>query len=177
MRWHLAEIWERVADTVPDAPALVEGELRHSWRDYEDSAARIASALTAAGIGPDAKVGIYAYNSSAYLQAQFGVVKVRGVPINANYRYTEHELIYLLENADAEALVFDAQFGDRVAAIIEKLPKIKFLIEIDDGSDQHLEGAIRLEQLIAAHDPMPRRTDYSEDDIYMLYTGGTTGMP
>ena len=83
MRWHLAEIWELVADTVPDAPALVEGDLRHSWRDYEDSAARIASALTAAGIGPDTKVGIYAYNSSAYLQAQFGVFKVRGVPINA----------------------------------------------------------------------------------------------
>ena len=177
MRWHLAEIWELVADTVPDAPALVEGDLRHSWRDYEDSAARIASALAAAGVGVDSKVGIYAYNSSAYLQAQFGVFKVRGVPVNANYRYTEHELIYLLDNADAEALVFDAQFGDRVAAIIEKLPKIKFLIEIDDGSDQHLEGAIRLEQLIAAHDPMPRRTDYSEDDIYMLYTGGTTGMP
>jgi acyl-CoA synthetase (AMP-forming)/AMP-acid ligase II len=176
MRWCFAGIWETIADAIPDAPALVQGEVRRSWRDYEDRAARIAAGLAAAGLGPDAKVGLYAYNSNAYLEAQFGVFKVRGVPVNANYRYTEHELVYLLDNADAEALVFDAQFGDRVAAIREHLPKLKLLIEVDDGSGEHLDGAVGLEAMIAANAPHPRQ-DYSEDDIYMLYTGGTTGMP
>jgi 3-oxocholest-4-en-26-oate---CoA ligase len=174
--WHLGEYWETVADAVPDAPALVESGVRKTWSEYEARAARIAGALHAHGLGVDAKVGLYAYNSAAYLEAQFGVFKVRGVPINANYRYTEHELIYLLDNADAEALVFDAQFGARVAAIRGQLPKLKLLIEIDDGSGAHLDGAERLEDLIARHAPLPRPA-YSPDDIYMLYTGGTTGMP
>ncbi len=176
MRWHFASVWEAVADAVPDAPALVEGEVRRSWREYEERAARIASGLAASGLGVGAKVGLYAYNSNAYLEAHFGAFKIRGVPVNANYRYTAHELVYLLDNADAEGLVFDARFGERVTAIREHLPKLKVLIEIDDGSGEHLEGAIRLEALIAAHAPLPRQ-DYSEDDIYMLYTGGTTGMP
>jgi fatty-acyl-CoA synthase len=176
MKWHFAEVWETVADAIPDAPALAQGEVRRSWRDYEQRAARIASALSATGLGPDSKVGIYAYNSSEYLEAQFGVFKIRGVPINANYRYTAHELIYLLDNADAQGLVFDAQFASRVQAIRDQLPNLRVLIEIDDGSGEHLEGALRLEDVIRDHPPAPR-ADYSEDDIYMLYTGGTTGMP
>jgi fatty-acyl-CoA synthase len=104
------------------------------------------------------------------------VFKVRGVPVNVNYRYTEHELIYLLDNADAQALVFDAQFAPRVAAILDKLPNLKLLIEIDDGSGQHLPGARPLESLVEEHGPKARIA-YAEDDIYMLYTGGTTGMP
>jgi fatty-acyl-CoA synthase len=176
MRWHFAGIWEVIADAVPDAPAVIEGGVRRSWREYEDRAARIAAGLAAAGLGPDAKVGLYAYNSAAYLEAHFGAFKIRGVPVNANYRYTAHELVYLLDNADAEALVFDARFGDRVAEIRGQLPRLKLLVEIDDGSGEHLDGAIGLEALIAAHAPLPRQ-DYSEDDIYMLYTGGTTGMP
>ncbi|HEY5070457.1 MAG TPA: acyl-CoA synthetase [Caulobacteraceae bacterium] len=172
----MAEIWETVADTIPDAPALVNGEKRRSWRQYDDRAARIASALAAAGLGLDAKVGIYGYNSNEYLEAHFAVFKVRGGPVNVNYRYTEGELIYLLDDADARALVFDAGFAARVAAIRGSLPKLETLIEIDDGSGEHLEGALRLEDLIAEHTPHPRQS-YSEDDIYMLYTGGTTGMP
>jgi acyl-CoA synthetase (AMP-forming)/AMP-acid ligase II len=177
MVWHFASIWEAIADAIPDAPALVEDGPRLSWRSYEDRASRLASALAAAGLGPDSKVGLYGYNSSGYLEAQFAVFKTRGVPINVNYRYVDEELVYLLDNADAEGLVFDAQFGHRVRAIRERLPKLKMLIEIDDGSGAHLEGADRLETLVATHERLPRRTDYSEDDIYMLYTGGTTGMP
>jgi len=176
MKWHFAAIWETVADTVPDAPALVNGSVRRTWREYDDRAARLATALEAAGLKPDSKVGLYAYNSNEYLEAQFGVFKMRGVPVNVNYRYTEHELIYLLDNADAEALVFDAQFGPRVAEILPKLPALKLLVEIDDGSGQHLDSAKRLEDLIAESPPRPRIA-YAEDDIYMLYTGGTTGMP
>lgn len=176
MRWHFANIWDLISDAIPDAPALVEGEVQRSWREYEGRSARIAAGLAAAGLGVDSKVAIYAHNSAAYLEAQYAVFKIRGGPVNANYRYTEHELIYLLDNADAEAVVFDAQFGGRVAAIRGQLPKLKLLIEVDDASGEHLGGATPLEDLIAANAPLPRRSG-SEDDIYMLYTGGTTGMP
>ncbi|MFI4974476.1 MAG: AMP-binding protein [Caulobacterales bacterium] len=176
MKWHLAEMWEAVADAVPDAPAVVNGAVRRTWREYEDRAARIAAALAAAGHGPGSKVGVYAYNSNEFLEAYFAAFKIRGTPVNVNYRYTEGELVYLLDNADAEALVFDAQFGERVQAIRERLPKLKTLIEIDDGSGRRLGEARRFEDAIAAHAPLPRQ-DYAEDDIFMIYTGGTTGMP
>ena len=176
MIWHMAEVWEAAADAVPDAPALIHGEVQRTWRQYEDRAARIAAALTAAGHGPGSNLGLYAYNSSEYLEAQFAVLKIKGGPINVNYRYTETELIYLLDNSDAVALVFDAQFAPRVEAIRAHLPNLKTFIEIEDGSGLHLTGAHRFEDLMTAYEPLPRQV-YSEDEIYMLYTGGTTGMP
>ncbi|HTP76779.1 MAG TPA: acyl-CoA synthetase [Rhizomicrobium sp.] len=176
MKWHFADVFETVAALVPDSPALVNGDTRRTWREYEDRAARIANALMKAGLRADSKVGLYGYNSNEYLEAQFGVFKARAVPVNVNYRYVEHELIYLLDNADAEAVFFDAQFAPRLAAIRDRLPKLKLFVEIDDGSDRHLPGAIAFEDLIAGNDRLPRQ-DYSEDDVYMLYTGGTTGMP
>jgi fatty-acyl-CoA synthase len=176
MKWHLASLWETIADAVPDATALVQGNVRRSWREYEDRSARLASAFRASGLAANSKIGIYAYNSTEYLESQFGALKVRAIPISVNYRYTERELIYLLDNSDAEALVFDAQFGQRVAAIRDQMPGIKCLIEIDDGSGHHLADASRLGELIATNAPLPRQ-DYAEDDVYMLYTGGTTGMP
>ena len=86
------------------------------------------------------------------------------------------ELLYLLDNADAEAIFFDAQFGPRLAAIRDRLPKLKLFVQIDDGSAQQLAGAVDFEGLIAGHERLPRQ-EHSEDDVYMLYTGGTTGMP
>jgi acyl-CoA synthetase (AMP-forming)/AMP-acid ligase II len=177
VKWCFATLWEIVADAIPDAPALIAGDVRRSWREFEDRAARVAAGLTAAGLGPGSNVGLYALNSNEYLEAQFGVFKVRGGPINVNYRYTEGELTYLLDNADATGLVFDARFAPQVRSILPSLPALKTLIEIEDGSGEHLEGAVAYETLIAAHAPLPRRDDYYEDDIYMFYTGGTTGMP
>jgi fatty-acyl-CoA synthase len=176
MQWCFADVFETVASLVPDAPALIHGETRRTWREYDDRAGRIASALVGAGLKPDAKVGLYGYNSSEYLEGQYGVFKARGVPVNVNYRYVEHELLYLLDNADAEAIFFDAQFAPRLAAIRASLPKLKLFVEIEDGSGQHLEGAVGFEAVIAAHAPLARQ-DHSEDDLYMLYTGGTTGLP
>jgi 3-oxocholest-4-en-26-oate---CoA ligase len=180
MTWHFASIWEAIADAQPDAPALACGEVRRSWREFENRAARVASALEAAGLDRGAKVGLYASNCNEYLEVQFGVFKASGCPINVNYRYSEAELVYLLDNAEAEALFFDARFSGRVAAIRDQLPRVKLFVAIDDGSDgalaQTLDNAIGLEGLIAAHDPAPRRAQ-NEDDVYMLYTGGTTGMP
>ncbi len=176
MKWCFADIFETVAELVPESIALVNGDTRRTWRDYEDRAARIATALRVAGVAADSKVALYGHNSNEYLEAQFGVFKARGVPVNVNYRYVEHELVYLFDNSDAEAVVYDAQFAPRLAAIRDQLPKLKLFIEIDDGSGQTLPGSTAFEAVIAANDRLPKQA-YNEDDVYMLYTGGTTGMP
>jgi 3-oxocholest-4-en-26-oate---CoA ligase len=176
MIWHFADVFETIAAMVPDRLALIDAAKHTTWRDYEDRAARLASALVAGGIAPDSKVAIYGFNSAEFLEAQFAVFKARAVPINVNYRYVEEELAYLFDNADVEAVFFDARFASRLAAIRGRLPKLKLWIRIDDGSGEVLEGAADYEALIAAHRPLPRLA-YNEDDIYMVYTGGTTGMP
>jgi 3-oxocholest-4-en-26-oate---CoA ligase len=176
MKWHFADLFETVAAIVPDRLALVNGDKRRIWREYEDRAARIATAIVAADLAPNSKVGLYGFNSNEYLEGQFGVFKARAVPVNVNYRYVERELLYLLENADAEAIIFDAQFATRLAEVRDRLPKLRLFIEIDDGSGAHLPGSVGFEAVIAANERLPRQ-DYEEDDIYMLYTGGTTGMP
>ncbi|MBK5333368.1 MAG: AMP-binding protein, partial [Ilumatobacteraceae bacterium] len=176
MELHYATIWESIADTVPDATAVVHGDITRTWAQYDERAARLAAAYTAAGLGPDSKIGLYMYNGNEYLEAQYGAFKIRGVPINVNYRYLDDELWYLLDNSDAEALVFHSSLGDRVAQVTERLPKLKLLIEVDDGGTGQVEGVSTYDEVLAANEPMERIVR-SEDDIYMLYTGGTTGMP
>ena len=176
MEMHFATIWESIADAIPDAPAVAHGTTARTWAEFDERAARVAGALTAAGLGPDSKIGLYLYNGNEYLEAQYGGFKMRGVPVNVNYRYLDDELWYLLDNADAEALVFHSSLGDRVARVMERLPKVKVWIEVDDGGAGQVPGALAYEDVLAGHDPMPRITRH-EDDLYMLYTGGTTGMP
>jgi len=178
MEMHWATVWESIADVVGDRPAVTNGTVTRSWSDYEDRAARIAAAYTAAGLGPDSKIALYLYNGNEYMEAQFGAFKMRGVPVNVNYRYLDNELLYLLENSDAEALVYHSSLADRVARVAGSLPGIRLLVEVDDTGTAgvSVEGAVAFEDLITGHDPMPRITR-EESDIYMLYTGGTTGMP
>lgn len=176
MIWHFAAMYEAIAARVPDRLALIEGSTRRTWRDYEDRAARLAGALAAAGIAPDSKVAIYGHNSAEYMEAQFAVFKARAVPINVNYRYVDEELVYLFDNADVEAVFFDARFAPRLAAIRDRLPGLRTYVQIEDGTGESLAGALDYEDLIAQSPRLPRQ-DYSEDDIYMMYTGGTTGMP
>lgn len=176
MKRHFADLWEAISDRFPSDIAIVHGDVRRSWAEYEDRSARLAAALADAGLKPDAKVAIYAYNSNEYLESQFASFKARCVPINVNYRYFETELTYLFDNADVEAVFYQAQFADRLAAIRDSLPKVKAFFEIADGSGQHLDGALDYEAVIANTAPMPR-IERSDTDTYMLYTGGTTGMP
>jgi fatty-acyl-CoA synthase len=176
MEMHWATIWESIADVIPDAPAVTNGAVTRTWAQYDDRAARVAAALDAGGLGADSKVGLYLYNGNEYLEAQYGTFKMRGVPVNVNYRYLDDELRYLLDNADAEALVFHTSLGDRVERVRDALPNLKLLIEVDDGGGHHVEGALAFDDLLALHEPMARITR-DESDIYMLYTGGTTGMP
>ena len=133
-------------------------------------------AFAKAGLKADSKIGHYLYNSNEYMEAHFASFKMRASPINVNYRYLEEELIYLLDNSDAEAVLFHGRLAERIANVAKKLPKLKLLIQVDDGQSPIIDGAIEYEKFLASNNPMPR-IERSEDDIYMLYTGGTTGMP
>lgn len=176
MEKQFATIWESIGDSIGDSPAVTQGTVTRTWTEYEQRASRIASALVDAGLQPQSKVGLYLYNSNEYLEAQFATFKFRGVPVNVNYRYLDEELLYLLDNSDAEALFFHSSLGDRVARVVDRLPKLKLLVEVSDDGEHHVVSAVPYNTLVTDYDPMPRITR-DEDDIYMLYTGGTTGMP
>ena len=176
MAMQFANVWERVSDTVGDNIALINGDNELSWSQLDVKAAKIATILEEYGLKSDSKVGIYLHNSNEYLEAQYGVFKIEGVPINVNYRYKENELIYLLDNADAEAVFFQGCYSERIKAIKDQLPKIKVYIQIDDGTEPLMEGAIDYESSISSSKEQ-KRFDRTEENIYMLYTGGTTGMP
>ena len=176
MEFHFATAWEAVADHCGDRLAVVTDHRRTTWRDLEDRAARIAQVLTDHGLGVDSKVGTYLHNSAEYLESQFAAFKIRGCPINVNYRYKAEELVYLLDNADAEAVVFQACYAMRIWEIRDQLPKVKVFIQVDDGTEALLDKAIDYETAITRTKPMPR-IERESSDVYMLYTGGTTGMP
>ncbi|HEY9091451.1 acyl-CoA synthetase [Parasphingorhabdus sp.] len=176
MSWHMADIWENIAGAIPDKPAIVDGAKRYSWSEYEQRAAKLARVLTDHGLKPGAKIAIYAYNCAEYMEAQFAAFKARICPVNVNYRYLEAELTHVINNSDSEALVYHAQFAPRVAAIRDQLTQVKLFLEIDDGSGEHMTGAVDYETALNSADPMPV-IPRSDDDLYMLYTGGTTGMP
>ncbi len=180
MRTQFASIWEAVADVVPDQTAIVQGDRRSSWREYEQRAARMAGAIQRAGISVGGKVGMYLYNSPEYCETNFGALKVRSMPINVNYRYLDNELLHLVDNADLEGLVFHTSLADRVARIAPQLRGVRLLVEVDDGpapdGTTHVEGAIPYEELQASTEPAARM-EPAPDDVYIFYTGGTTGMP
>jgi 3-oxocholest-4-en-26-oate---CoA ligase len=180
MRTHFGAVWEAIADAVPQQAAVVQGDRRVGWRDYEQRAARMAQALLDAGVGPGSKVGMYLYNSPEYCETNFAAMKVRGVPINVNYRYLDDELHYLLDNADVEALVFHTSLGDRMARVRDRLDRVRLLVEVDDGAapdgTTHVDGAVRYEEIQATVAPA-ERIEPRGDELYIFYTGGTTGMP
>ena len=128
--FHFATIWEKVSDYVPDDIALVSGENKKNWRDYEQTSAKIASFLKDRGIKKNSKVGLYLFNCNEYLESQNAIFKIGGVPINVNYRYVEEELIYLLDNSDSEAVFFHESYLDQILLIYKNLPNIKTWIQI-----------------------------------------------
>ena len=176
MNLDFASVWEMVADLVPENDALICGEDIVSWKDYDLKSSKVASALVEAGLGPNSKAGLYLNNSNEYLIGQNAIFKIGGVPINVNYRYVEEELIYLLDNSDAEAVFYHACYSSRINEIAKSLPNIKAWIEVSDGSKSKFNQSMQFEEILQNYSPMERITRDPET-IYMLYTGGTTGMP
>ncbi len=174
MEINLATAWEAISDEIPESDALLCGDTRRSWREYEDRAARLAGALAAAGLPDAANIGLALYNGSAYSEVQFACFKQRLTPFNVNFRYTAKELLSLLEGADAQALFFDSSLAEAIDEIRGSLPQLRLLIQV--GGDTTPDWASDLETLIAENKPAPR-IDRSPDDLWMLFTGGTTGNP
>ena len=176
--WNLADIWERNADRFPDAIAQLQGDRSTTWAEFDRRADGIASALLAGGAAQQDKVAHYLYNCPEYLESMFAMFKAGLVPVNTNYRYTEDELAYLWDNSDAVAVVFHGTFTERCAALRSRTPRVRTWIWVDDGSGHCPEWAIPYEQA-ATSAPGRVRAPWgrSPDDLYILYTGGTTGMP
>ena len=176
MNLDFASVWEMISDIVPDNDALICGDEVVTWKEYDEKSSKIATALTAAGLQANSKAGLYLNNSNEYLIAQNAIFKIGGIPINVNYRYVAEELIYLLDNSDSEAVFYHACYSNRIKEIASSLPNIKAWIEVSDGTESHFPDALKYEELLESSSPMDR-IYRGPETIYMLYTGGTTGMP
>ena len=176
MNLDFASVWEMISDIVPENNALICGDEIVSWKDYDDRSSKIASALSNAGLKANSKAGLYLNNSNEYLIGQNAIFKIGGVPINVNYRYVAEELIYLLDNSDSEAVFYHACYSSRIKEIADSLPNIKAWIEVADGTESHFPDALKYEDLLENSSPM-ERIHRDPETVYMLYTGGTTGMP
>ena len=178
--WNFAEVWEVVADQIPDADAIVQGQRRIQWRDFDRRADGVATALLEAGARRQDKIALYLYNSPEYLEASYAAFKVGLVPVNTNYRYVEAELVYLWDNADAVAVVFHGSFAPRIVGLRDRVPRIVTWLWVDDDSGPCPKWATPYEEAAAtptgsegAVAPWGR----SGDDLLLMYTGGTTGRP
>jgi acyl-CoA synthetase (AMP-forming)/AMP-acid ligase II len=176
--WNYADVWETVADVQPEAVAVTQGGRHVAWQEFDGGADGVAQFLLDLGAARQDKVAIYLYNSPEYLQSAFGAIKVGLVPVNTNYRYGDDELSYLWENADAVAVVFHGAFTDRIERILDRVPGVRGWLWVDDGSGPCPDWATPYED--AAKSAIGRVAapwGRNGDDLYMLYTGGTTGMP
>src|SRR5262245_40457549 len=184
MEFNLADLWEIVADAGPTREAVVCGDRRLSYADLEARANRLAHDLAAHGIGPGDHVAVYLHNGTEYLEAMLAAFKLRAVPINVNFRYVEDELRYLLLDCDARAVVFHTAFATKLAAIRQDLPLLRHALAVDDGTrdDESLAALTALEagdyeSALSSAAPGRDFAPRSGDDLYILYTGGTTGNP
>ncbi|NIH95168.1 fatty-acyl-CoA synthase [Mycolicibacterium fluoranthenivorans] len=181
---------ESVATAIPDRTLVSQGDRRYSYRHIVGRSNRLAAYLHSRGLGchtdRDALaghqvgqdlLGIYAYNGPEFVEGLLGSFRARVAPFNVNYRYVKTELQYLLADSEASALLYHAAFAPRVAEIRAELPNLKVLIQIADSSgNELLDGAVDYESIVAENVPAPP-VQPSPDDLYVLYTGGTTGMP
>jgi len=176
--WNLAEIWEHNADRFPEATAQVQGDRTYTWAEFDRRADGIAATLLAAGAQHQDKVAQYMYNCPEYLESMFGFYKAGLVPVNTNYRYSDDELAYLWTNSDAVAVIFHATFAEHCDHMRARVPNVHTWICVDDGHGECPDWAVPYET--AAASATGRTTPpwgRSPDDLYILYTGGTTGMP
>jgi acyl-CoA synthetase (AMP-forming)/AMP-acid ligase II len=179
---NIADLAEHAIDAVPDRVALICGDEQITYAELEDKANRFAHYLIGRGVQKGDKVGLYCRNRIEIVIAMLGIVKAGAILVNVNYRYVEGELRYLFENSDMVALVHERQYSDRVANVLPETPNVKTVIVVDDGtggSDERFTryGGVEFEDALALGSPERDFGERSADDIYLLYTGGTTGFP
>ncbi len=176
--WTFTDVWETVADAVPNRIALTHGDRRITWREFDHRADGVAAALLGAGLDRQDKVALYLHNAPAYLESAFAALKAGLVPVNTNYRYTGDELVQLWTDADAAAVIFHGTFAAQADAVRARCPTVKAWLFVDDGAGDCPAWAIPYEPAAQAS---TRRTvapwGRSGDDQLLIYTGGTTGLP
>ena len=190
MTFNLATVNEAIAEAVADREAIVFRDRRISYRQLTDRSRRFANFLIDRGLGTHTErdalrdwesgqdhLGIYLYNGNEYLEAMIGAFKARVAPVNVNYRYVDEELLYLLKDAGTRALIFHSSLADHVTAIRDRVPTLEVLLQVNDEPRELLDGAVEYESVLAEVSPQKPDLDWSPDDLYILYTGGTTGMP
>jgi acyl-CoA synthetase (AMP-forming)/AMP-acid ligase II len=189
--FNLSSVFTTVAEAVPDQTMLLWRGRRFTYREMDSRIDGVAQYLASRGLGCHTErsnllghesgqdhLGIYLRNGNQYLESMIGSYRARVAPFNVNYRYVGDELVYLLHNAQAKALVYNAEFAPQVAAIREELPHLAVLIQVADESDNALlPGAVDYETIIATPPPPDGMPTPSADDLFLIYTGGTTGMP
>ncbi|MDF2706834.1 MAG: AMP-binding protein [Nonomuraea muscovyensis] len=175
MEFNHADLFEGLADAIGDRVAVVCGEERRTYAELDAEANRLAHFLLDRGVEPGQHVGLQLYNGIEYVAGLLAALKIRAVPINVNYRYVEAELLYLYRDSDIRALLYDVEFDARVAAVAGEAPLLRHLVAV--GGEPAVAGAVpywmALESGKDERDFAPR----SGKDVYIIYTGGTTGMP
>ncbi|OMC16832.1 MULTISPECIES: acyl-CoA synthetase [unclassified Mycobacterium] len=176
---NIADLAEHAIDAVPDRVALICGDEKLTYAQLEEKANRLAHYLIDQGVKKDDKVGLYCRNRIEIVIAMLGIVKAGAILVNINYRYVEGELRYLFDNSDMVALVHERQYSDRVANVLPETPNVKTILVVEDGSDNDYQryGGVEFYAAIAQGAPERDFGERSADDIYLLYTGGTTGFP
>ena len=179
MEFNAADIFEGVVDRIPDREAVVLGSTRLTYKELDSRSNKAAHALKKLGVKKGSHIGIYAFNCIEWLEIMLGAYKLCAIPININYRYVEEELKYLIDNADMEAIFFHKQFSSKLKNISNDLPLLKNYVAIEDDSDHEnfLVESLDFESLIGNESEERLLLKRSGDDRYILYTGGTTGMP
>ncbi|WAC89677.1 acyl-CoA synthetase [Mycobacterium sp. Aquia_213] len=192
MEFNLAQVFSAVAAANPDRDCIVFGHRRFTFSQTHERARRLARALHSWGLGAhrerhelaphesgQSHLGLYMANCNEFLEGMLGAYLARVAPFNVNYRYVADELVYLLGNAGAEAVIYQARFGPTLAGALQKsqLPPMRLIHVDDESGNAPLPGAVRYEELLASVSDEPLDVALSPDDLYILYTGGTTGMP
>jgi 3-oxocholest-4-en-26-oate---CoA ligase len=165
--FNLGDLFEIIVDAVPDREALVAGDVRLTYAELDQRSNRLAHVLIDAGIRAGDSIAIYSWNRAEWIEAWWAAYKIRAVPININYRYVGEELRYILDNSDTKAIIHEPEFAEVLHGLLPQLPQVVTTLEMGDA----------YERALAAASPTRDFGQRSPDDIYMLYTGGTTGMP
>lgn len=176
---NIADLFEMVADKVPGRSALVCGDQRATFAELEQRANKLAHYLASRGVGPGDHVGLYLYNCNEYLEGMMACFKIRAVPINVNYRYVQEELLYIFDNADMVACIHHEEFSPHIAEVKGSAPDLKTLIYVSDesGEDPSTINSIEYESSMSDQSDARDFEERADDDLFLLYTGGTTGMP
>jgi acyl-CoA synthetase (AMP-forming)/AMP-acid ligase II len=179
MALNIADLAEHSIDAVPDRVALICGDEKLTYAQLEDKANRLAHYLLEQGVKKDDKVGLYCRNRIEIVIGMLGIVKAGAILVNVNFRYVEGELKYLFDNSDMVALIHERRYADRVANVLPETPNVKTVLVVEDGSDDDFQryGGVEFEAALAQGSPERDFGPRSADDIYLLYTGGTTGFP